>query len=85
VNDQIVKKITRCQIGMTVLCHHIMKYFRTSRSVKKPFPFHEMVDFTKWLRNIYIYNVCMHIYIYRKKLNSVNISILRYVELKFIL
>jgi hypothetical protein len=27
-----------------------MKYFRISRSVKKPFPFHEMVNFTKWLR-----------------------------------
>jgi hypothetical protein len=32
-----------------------MKYFRISRSVKKPFPFHEMINFIKWLRHIYIF------------------------------
>lgn len=43
------------QIGVTILCKsdHSVKYFCTSRSVKRPFPIHEKINYTKQLRQIH--------------------------------
>jgi hypothetical protein len=53
--DYIVNKFTRYNNG-TIFSwknDHFVRYFCNSRSVKKPFSFHEMINFTKWLRHIY--------------------------------